>query len=262
MRKLLTLVLLLAASGAWAQESMTMTPSATPATPQTTQTSSTPAGTPSAAASASATPTGTPAAMPAPPALSVASTPVQSNPIGEHFVFQLDGGIAPAVSSASATVFNSGFGIDGRISYAFDNVFSMGLETGFYDLGVNPKSTSLPSGATSDMTHIPVLFVMQIYFGDADGPIQPYLVLAGGMSFDAVNLQGAAYKAGVNYGWANFELDPAVGVAYVLDTNMNLFVQAKWVMDFTDNASNDVNAESQDSPIMLLPLQAGLNFNL
>jgi hypothetical protein len=192
---------------------------------------------------------------------------VSSNPVGEHFVVQLDGGPVLPISGAAATVYGSGLGLDGRIGYAFDDVFSIGLEIGFYDLGVAPAVLSsvpggygFPAGATADTSHIPVLLDMQIYFGDSGAPIQPYLVLAGGLSFDADNIQGASYKAGVNYSWTNFELDPAVGVAFMLNRTTNIFIQTKWAMDFDDNSSS--TAESADSPIMLIPLQAGLSFGL
>ncbi len=272
------LVLLFVGSNLWAQETATATPQGTPAaldTPVPTMTAVTGTSWGSArTASAvntplitgtqsSPTPGGTPSVLPKPPAFSTASTPMPSNPVGEHFIVQLDGGLVIPVSGAAATVYGSGFGLDGRIGYAFDDVFSIGLEMGFYDLGVTPATITkfgFPAGATSDTSHIPVLFDMQIYFGDSGAPIQPYLTLAGGLSFDSDNIQGAPYKTGINYNWANFELDPAVGVAFMLDRTTNIFVQTKWAMDFDDNSSS--NAESADSPLMLIPLQVGLSFGL
>jgi hypothetical protein len=279
MKNLLILVLLFAGSSVWAQDTATYTPQETPTvldTPVPTMTAVTgtswgSAGTSSAVntpsitgtESVNPTPSGTPSALPKPPAFVTASTPVPSNPVGEHFVVQLDGGLVMPISGAAATVYGSGFGLDGRIGYAFDDVFSVGLELGFYDLGVTSATITkfgFPTGATSDTSHIPVLFDMQIYFGDSGAPIQPYLTLAGGLSFDSDNIQGAPYKTEVNYSWANFELDPAVGVAFMLDRTTNIFVQTKWAMDFDDNSSS--NAESADSPIMLIPFQAGLSFSL
>jgi hypothetical protein len=274
MKNFLILVLLFAGSNLWAQDTATSTPLGTPTvldTPVPTMTAvtgtswgsaSSAVNTPSITES-SPTPGGTPSALPKPPAFVTASTPVPSNPVGEHFVVQLDGGLVIPISGAAATVYGSGFGLDGRIGYAFDDVFSVGLELGFYDLGVTSATITqfgFPAGATSDTTHIPVLFDMQIYFGDSGAPIQPYLTLAGGLSFDSDNIQGAPYKTGTNYSWANFELDPAVGVAFMLDRTTNIFVQTKWAMDFDDNSSS--NAESADSPIMLMPFQAGLSFSL
>ncbi|SRR5665213_952853 len=283
MRKLLVFVLLFMGSSVWAQDTATPGPQETPVPTSTAvagsswgsvgapvsttavQTSAAPVGT----VSPGATSSGTSSALPKPQALSVAATPVISNPVGEHLVVQLDGGLVMPVSNAASTVYGTGLGFDARIGYAFDDVFSVGLETGFYDLSATaaalssaPGGYNFPAGATSDISHVPVLFDMQIYFGDPGAPIQPYLVLAAGLAFDAVNLQGAPYKPGVIYSWANFEFDPAVGMAFMLDRNTNVFIQGKWAMDFDDYNTTDINAQSADTPIMLIPIQVGLNLSL
>ncbi|HTA77374.1 MAG TPA: hypothetical protein VK791_09480 [bacterium] len=227
-----------------------------------TQISSTPImGTPVlGAASSSATPNGTPSGLPKPPALGVAATPALSNVVAEHLVFQIDGGMVPSVSSSAASVFGTGFGFDARFSFAADDVFSIGLESGYYSFGVNVKNTSLPSNATSSLTHVPLLIAMQVNLGDSGGFIQPYFVLAGGLAIDAYTLTGAAFAPGVVSSWTNFEFDPTLGVGFPLDRNTTLFVQGKWMMDFGDNSSS--NAESADAPIMFVPIQAGVNFSL
>jgi len=289
MKKLLTLMLLLTVSSVSAQQadlmagpqvtsspvvlgtpvptgtvtviSSTPFPSTTPVF-VATQTSSTPVmGTPvPGSALASVTPSGTPSALPKPPALGIAATPALSNVVAEHLVLQIDGGMVPSVSSSAASVFGTGFGFDGRFSFAADDVFSIGLESGYYSFGVNVKNTSLPSNATSSLTEIPLLIAMQVNLGDSGGLVQPYFVLAGGLAIDAYTLTGAAFAPGVVSSWTNFEFAPAIGVGFPLDRSATLFVQAKWVMDFGDNSSS--NAESADSPIMFVPIQAGVNFNL
>jgi hypothetical protein len=282
MKKLLTLMLLSIVSSVSAQQADLMagpqaksTPLAleTPAfTPTVSATALTPSAslTPvSTAVSVSSTPvmgtqgavlSGTPSALPKPPAFSTPAVQVVSNPVAEHLVLQLDGGIVPSVSSAAASVFGTGFGFDGRFSFAADDVFSIGLESGYYSFGVNVKNTSLPSNATSSLIHIPVLIAMQVNLGDSGGFVQPYFVLAGGLAFDAYTLTGAAFQPGVVSSWTNFEFDPTLGVAFTLDKSTNLFVQAKWALDCGSN--NGSNAESPDSPIMFVPIQAGVNFNL
>jgi outer membrane protein W len=282
MRKLLTFVLLLMVSSAWAKEAAPTagSPETTPAaletqtpvisvTPQTSPVSAveTPSGTSASEnVSASVTPSATPSVMPTLPALSVALTPGVNNPVGEHFVFQLDGGTAMPASDSAVSIFNSGFGIDARIGYVFDDTFSLGLETGFYDLGATTTFLSQHglsvSGATANMSHIPALLTLQFNLGDPGGPIQPYLLFAGGLAFDSNNLQGASFNTGVTTSWTNFEFDPGVGVAFVLDKKMSLFIQAKCAMDFDDNNSSDTNAQSSDAPIILVPIQLGLNFAL
>jgi hypothetical protein len=223
------------------------------------------AGTPVAGTvSASATPSGTPSAMSKPPVLAVV-TPVNTTTVGEHFVFQADGGAVIPMSSAAATYFSTGYNFDGRISYAFDDVFAIGLESGFYNLGVpstSLKNSGIPASAMASMTHIPLLFTMQIYFGDSGAPIQPFLLLAAGLAFDSDNLQGASFPATAVTSWTNFELDPAVGVAFRLDKNTNVFVQARCDMDFDDNTSTDAAVQSGDSPLITVPIQAGVNLNL
>jgi outer membrane protein W len=214
--------------------------------------------------SASATPSGTPSILPKPPVMAVA-TPVLSSPVGEHFVFQFDGGAVVPVSNAAATYFSTGYGLDARIGYAFDDVFSIGLETGFYNLGVpaaSLKNSGIPATAMASMSHIPALFTMQIYFGDSGAPIQPYLLLAGGLAFDSNNLQGASFPVTAVTSWTNFEFDPAAGVAFRLDKNTNVFLQVKCAMDFDDYNSTDAAVQSGDTPLILVPIQVGASFSL
>jgi hypothetical protein len=187
---------------------------------------------------------------------------------GEHLVFQFDAGAVPAISSAAATQLGTGLDLEAKISYAFDDFFSIGLETGYYDLSFTPSTLSgfgLPSGATGDMSHIPVLLAFQIGLGDQGGPIQPYLILAAGLSIDSYNVQKAAFPldGGAN-SWVNFEFDPGLGVAFPLSKGVNLFVQGKVAMDFDNNGGNTQSnlTEMADTPIIFTPIQAGLNFNL
>jgi hypothetical protein len=190
--------------------------------------------------------------------------PGLTNPVAEHFMFQIDGGIAPGVSDSAVTAFSSGFGFDARIAYVFDETFSLGLETGFYDLTYTAAYLSgggVPSGATANMSHIPLLLTMQFNLGDSGGPIQPYLLLAGGLALDSNNVQGAALQSGPT-SWTNLEFDPGIGVAFALDKNTNLFIQGKCVMDFDDNSNSDGNGQFADTPIILVPVQVGLNFSL
>lgn len=248
MKTLLVLAFLLTVSNIWAQDTPAVTPEIS-----------------TSSVSTSATPVSNSASMPKPPALMEAtSTPVVSTPGGERFVFQIDGGMVPAISGAAATQLGTGFGFDARISYAFDDFFSMGLETGFYDFGLSNSSLQnfgLPSGSSTNMSHIPVLGLFQIGLGDSGGPIQPYLILAAGFAFDAYNAQGASFAAGVPVSYANFEIDPGFGLTFALDKSMNLFVQAKFDMDFDNNTSGS-SGQIADSPIIFIPLQVGLNFNL
>ncbi len=215
--------------------------------------------------SPSQTPLTTPS-LPKPPALSSTVLTPENTASTERFMFQFNVSAIPAVSSAAATQLGLGFGFDARISYAFDDFFSIGLESGFDTNPFNNNvlgagSFGLPSGATASMTHIPVLVVFQIGMGDEGGPIQPYLILGAGMALDSYSLQNAAFPAGTTTSWANFEFDPGLGVAFVLNKGLNLFVQAKFAMDFDDNNS-DNTGQMADTPIITIPVQMGLSFNL
>jgi len=292
MRKLLTVALLLTFSNAWAQKATATPDSQATATETAVVTrvsgditspqvsTATVIATPSAEAaqpstmvttpstekkSVSAMPNGTPAAMPKPPVLSFASTPVANNPFSEHFAFQIDGGSVIPASNWSASAYGMGFGFDARISYVTDEVFSFGLETGFTDLTCTSTANSnfgLPAGATANLSHIPLLLTMQFNMGDPGAPVQPYLLLAGGLAIDSNNLQGATFPAGKTTSWTNFEFDPGVGVSFALDKNTTLFIQGKCAMDFDDYNSGDASAQSSDTPIILVPIQVGMNFSL
>jgi hypothetical protein len=211
----------------------------------------------------SATPSAT-AVLPKPPSLNVESVFETPTPGGERFVFQIDGGTVSGVSSAAATQLGLGLGFDGKIAYAFDDFFSIGLESGFYDLSLTKASLAgfgFASNATADMSHIPILVVFQIGLGDQGGPVQPYLTLGAGMALDFNNVQNAVFPAGTTTSWTNFEFDPGLGFTFVLGKNTNLFVQTKLAMDF-DNNTAGTTGQTSDTPILFVPIQVGLNFNL
>ena len=214
-------------------------------------------------ATTSATPSVT-TAMPKPPSLNVESVFETPTPGGERFVFQIDGGTVSGVSSAAATQLGLGLGFDGKIAYAFDDFFSIGLESGFYDLSLTKTSLAgfgFSSNATADMSHIPILVVFQIGLGDQGGPVQPYLTLGAGMALDFNNVQNAAFPVGTATSWTNFEFDPGLGFTFALNKSTSLFVQTKLAMDF-DNNTPGITGQTSDTPILFVPIQVGLNFNL
>lgn len=278
MKKILVVILGLMASPVWAlSASSTAGPASTEQPVATSAASAQPTAasmdTPGMTGSPATTPSTfseTPSAtipLPKPPALTT-SNPIQTEntPSGEHFVFQFDASAIPAISSAAATQLGLGFGFDARISYAFDDFFSIGLESGFDDNSFNNSvlgagSFGLPSGATASMTHIPLLVVFQIGMGDEGGPIQPYLILGAGLALDSYSLQNAAFPAGSATSWVNFEFDPGLGMAFVLSKGLNLFVQGKVAMDF-DNNNSGATGQMADTPIITIPVQMGLSFNL
>ena len=81
------------------------------------------------------------------------------------------------------------------------------------------------------------------------------------MALDFDNVQGASFAPGTTSSWANFELDPGLGVAFVLNKGLNLFIQGKMDMDF-DNNTAGTTGQTSDTPILFVPVQLGLNFNL
>jgi opacity protein-like surface antigen len=178
------------------------------------------------------------------------------SPNGNWFV-QAEGGLLGIpISSQAASIFSPAFGGEAQVGYAFSREFSLSVESGFDNLPV--KSSQLYPGQTSaSSNHIPLEAVGQFNI-NAGGGVWPYVVVGVGIAFDS-NSSSPALPAGLTTSWTNFELDPGIGVAVDLSKNINIFVQGKLDMDFAPTIG--ANAESLDNPVMVIPVEVGLNLS-
>ncbi len=197
-----------------------------------------------------------------------------------NVVLQLEGGIALPISSDMSNYFDMGFGGEIMVGYAVSPEFTLGVEGGY--TAMNYSLTKImtqylgfppPAGLTATippLNHIPVELVGQYNINTGDGSVKPYFLLGVGLAMDSIGGTVTATYQGhsgtytiPNESWTNLEVDPGFGVAFKAGDSMNIFVQGKLAMDFAPNvASGSTKPETtNDSPIMLLPIQAGINFS-
>jgi hypothetical protein len=193
-------------------------------------------------------------------------------PSSGHGVLQFQGGLFLPVSGQAATLLSPGFTGEVMAGYAFDSSFTLGLDVGFFNLpyaappllnAFNLKGvpgvalTSVPA-----LNHTPVELVGQ-YTIPTDFPLKPYLLFGLGLAFDSINGTAAADDQGnhlvltfPNQNFTNFEMDEGLGITFASWNTLQFFIQGKIALDF------DSAGESGDTPIVAIPLQAGINISL
>jgi hypothetical protein len=180
------------------------------------------------------------------------------------------------ISSQAASIFAAGFNVEAQVGYAFSKDFSLSVESGIdsfplsstfiTDMAESHGATGVSATTSASLTHVPLELVGQFNF-QTGGSVTPYLLLGAGVAFDSF---GGSYTVTYNGGSGsgtipstsntNFELDPGIGVAFNVATNFNIFVQGKLDMDFAPTSGT--NAETNDNPVMLIPIQVGANISL
>jgi outer membrane protein W len=194
-----------------------------------------------------------------------------SSSSGNWFV-QVEGGLGIPISSQAATVFSPGFSGEAQVGYAFSKDFSLSVESGFDSLPFNTTTAQKNAGISGatftsvpSLTHIPLELVGQ-YNISTGGSVTPYVLVGVGVCFDSAggtlsgSYQGTSFsQATTSQSYTNFELDPGIGVSFEIAKQFNIFVQGKLDMDF--GATTGANAESTDNPIMIIPVEVGLNLS-
>jgi outer membrane protein W len=181
------------------------------------------------------------------------------------WLIQLEGGINIPASSEASTLLTMGGGGEGQIGYAFSKDFSLSVESGYETFSNNSTNLNLGSGKSINVNHIPVELVGQYNF--AGGSVVPYIVVGAGVAFDSLSASGFTLPASQTTSWTNFELDPGIGVAFNVAKSVNVFVQGKVDMDFetvsgSNQQSSNPKGEFNDSPLLMIPVQVGVNFLL
>jgi opacity protein-like surface antigen len=218
----------------------------------------TPAGTPSV----STTPvvSSTPSVVATPSATSVpkASASVVSSNGG--FFIQADGGLVLPVSSQAATALSAGWDALGKVGYAFDNAWSLGIKSGYSsEPGANAYFTS---AVKANFNQVPLVLEGQINL--TDGPFTPFVTLGAGLVFDSISytVSGGYASSGKSPNWTNFALDPGIGFSYAFDKSFKLFIEADYLIDFENSNQTSATSEFADNPLMLIPINVGVNILL
>ena len=198
---------------------------------------------------------------------------------GGKWFIQLQGGGRFPVSDDAAVRFNAGPHIEGGIGYVFSDGFTLGLEsgTGWLNYSAQPFINQVQqqyavTGATAEtgnvyLTHTPLEIFGQYSFL-TNSSFAPYVFLGAGVAFDVahggsveVDHQGTAWLFDIpSDRWINLELDPGFGVVLAISDLTKIFLQGKLEMDFAPTTGSHV--ESSDSPLIMIPVQAGVKFIL
>jgi len=218
---------------------------------------------------------------------------------GKWFM-QIQGGISLPINTGSSfgssivsynfDFYSLGCGGEVQVGYALSKDFSLSLEGGYESYPLTTSETSLLgffnillasnglSAISANLNHIPLELVAQ-YNISTGGPVTPYILLGAGVAFDSISYSNVPAEAATlfsNITNTNFELDPGLGLAFAASDNVNIFIQGKLAMDFAPNTPDNVNMRPGTAetfglniesgftkgvcPIMIIPIQAGVNF--
>ncbi len=185
----------------------------------------------------------------------VEKKPIPPKPKGRVFI-QLQGGEIFPSSSDAVSHLNAGSCGKIQAGYSFPGNFSLSLE---YGIG-NFSFKNMPSGYSANLSHNPLEIVAQYDFPIGAG-FYPFALLGAGIAMDSLSMTPAPPASAVT-SWTNMELDPGIGLGFNLAGGLDLFAQVKMAMDFeTTVESNASKGELySDNPIILFPLQIGMNF--
>ncbi len=175
-----------------------------------------------------------------------------------HGYIQLQGGEIFPASSDAVSHLNAGSCGEIQAGYSFPGNFSLGLE---YGIG-NFSFKNMSSGYSATLSHSPLEIVAQTNFPIGAG-FYPFVLLGAGIAMDSLSMTPAPPASAVT-GWTNMELDPGIGLGFELAGGMDLFLQMKMAMDFETTAESNASKGKlySDNPIILFPVQGGVNFKL
>jgi hypothetical protein len=188
-----------------------------------------------------------PSAVSAPSTATKAKAAASTGPSNGGFFIQVDGGLVLPVSSQASTAFGTGWDALGKVGIAFDNTWSLGIKSGY-------SSFPYSGNVAANLNEVPLLLEGQ--FNITDGPFTPYITLGAGVVFDSVSFSNGVTYPGTTSSWTNFALDPGIGFSYAFDKSFKLFIAADWLMDF------QAATQGVDNPLMLIPVNLGVNFLL
>lgn len=198
-------------------------------------------------------------------------------PFHGQWYIQAEGGVGFPVSGLETALYDPGTSGEIQAGYQFTKDFALGLE-GRQDflpwdrqqviLWVEQQYgvTGVTGTTTIGITHRSLDLVGR-YYPPFFKPFQLYLFCGAGVAFDYLggnyngSWNGYTVKGSWPPGnWTNFELVPGLGVAFPLSNQLNIFAEGKVVVDYSPTSGS--NPESEESPIVGIPIQAGLEYTI
>lgn len=216
--------------------------------------------------------------------LAAASVSFADSPQG-NFVLGVNGVVGVPTSSNVANEVNVGFGGEGFIGYAFDKQFTLGVDSGYntYSLSTNYVLKqlgipSLPPGVTvsGSLSYVPIIAEAKYAFS-ATG-VKPYVLLGAGLALNSgsftVTATGASATGTISE--TDLLIAPGIGVAFPVSDKVDIFVQGRVDLDFTNNnnstpatitfnpggSSSGNTNYTGDNPTIYIPFAVGADFNL
>lgn len=207
---------------------------------------------------------------------SLAEGPVESSFHGRWFI-QGAGGVGFPVSGLETSIYDPGYSGEIQVGYQFNKDFSMGLEGRLDNLPWDQQEVILSleqqygvtgvTGSTNIAFTHRSLDLVGRYYPPFFKPFQLYLFLGAGVAFDYLGGDYSGSWNGINVSgsitpgnWTNFELVPGIGLTCPLSDDLDVFVEGKVVLDYS--ATDGSNPESVDTPIVGIPVQAGLSYSI
>lgn len=198
-------------------------------------------------------------------------------PFHGQWYIQGEGGVGFPVSGLETSLYDPGYSGEIQVGYQFAKDFALGLE-GRQDflpwdqqqvillLEQQYGLTGVTGTTTAGLTHRSLDLVGR-YYPPFFKPFRLYVFLGAGVAFDYFGGNYNGSWSGYNLSgsftpenWTNFELVPGLGVAFPLSSQFNVFAEGKVVVDYS--ATDGSNPESQESPIVGIPVQAGISYTL
>ncbi len=159
-------------------------------------------------------------------------------------------------SSDAVSHLNAGSCGDIQAGYAFPGNFSLSLEYGIGSFSFK----NLPSSMSANLSHNPLEIVAQ-YDCPIGAGFYPFVLLGAEIAMDSLSMTPAPPASAVT-NWTNPELDPGIGIGFNLAGGLDVFVQMKMAMDFETPAQSNASKGKlySDNPILLFPVEAGVNY--
>jgi hypothetical protein len=179
--------------------------------------------------------------------LFLAALPAFSQELNEkqRWIEQADAGFVFPLSQAVAAGYAKGLGGDILVGYRFDRNFSLSADLGYYDC----DQTALGASA-GEWIYVPVMAVARYNFGP--GWVRPFVLLGAGVAVNTYTLS-PGYSGKLSKRETDPLLAPGLGVMFVVEHDLALYVQARLDINFS-------TASWTDQPSLFMPLKAGLSF--
>lgn len=202
-----------------------------------------------------------------------------------NFVVSVNGLVGVPTSSNVSSDVGVGFGGEGFIGYAFNSQFTLGVDSGYDTYSLNNSFVlkqlgipSLPSGTTltGSLSYVPIMAEIKYAFS-ATG-VKPYVLLGAGIALNSgtftVSVPGESATGTINE--TDLLIAPGLGVAFPVSDKIDIFVQGRVDLDFTNNnnstpgtitfnpgGSGTGNTNiTGDNPTIYIPFAVGADFNL